>query len=418
MPLERQPSATSAKRTRAEQANLTSAVAVITVTVESEAHVMEACRRARQLAEQAGFLQTAAYHVATAASELASNLLRHAGGGQFTATLQRDPVGIVLCAEDQGPGIENLALAMEDGFSTQGGLGCGLPGVKRLMDEFEITSTPGVGTWVSATKWLARPARPVAVAGHVVGRALRPAVGQQFCGDQIGYWWHGGRLTLAVADGLGHGPEAHQAAVAAMNLIHAFITRTPDTHSWDNSTCGSGSGSSSGSSSGSGSWHHREHRQPSWCANPGSPGQNEAKTRHESHELFAQLDRNLRDTRGVALAIISVLPATGHLVHAAVGNVRARLEGRKGTRRLGCARGIVGAGYQGLRAECFTIDRDDWIVMFSDGLEENVGLTELEQQKLPSDTLCAELLERYARTDDDAALLLYRYHPQTAAAMS
>lgn len=380
----------------------------IAVSVESEAQVMEACRRARQLAEQAGFPQVAAYHVATAASELASNLLRHAGSGKFTATLQKNPVGIVLCAEDHGPGIADLARALEDGFSTQGGLGCGLPGVKRLMDEFTILSTPGIGTRVAATKWLTRPAQP----SHGVGRALRATTGQQYCGDQLGCWWHAERLTLAIADGLGHGKEAHQAAVLAMNHIDAFVTqaRDPALTPPMNAVTADRSATPSWAES----WRSRERRQPSWRAHPGGLGQDEAATRQNLHTLFTQLDHSLRDTRGIALTVVTVIPATGHLVHAAVGNVRARIEGQEGTRRLGCARGIVGAGYQGLRAECFDLNHGDWVILFSDGLEENIGFPELARQESPSDKLCMELLEHYARSDDDAALLLYRYPLQAS----
>jgi serine/threonine-protein kinase RsbT len=98
-----------------------------------------------------------AAHVATAASELANNLWMHADhGGCVSVVLLRGAggTGVELVAEDQGPGIADLALAMTEGYSTAGSLGCGLPGVQRLMDEFSIDSAPGRGTRVVARKWL------------------------------------------------------------------------------------------------------------------------------------------------------------------------------------------------------------------------------------------------------------------------
>lgn len=100
-----------------------------------------------------------AAHVATAASELANNLWMHtSGGGQirlrWLASAARS--GVELRADDSGPGIPDLALAMTEGYSTGGGMGCGLPGVERLMDDFDIQSGPGRGTQVVTHKWLRR----------------------------------------------------------------------------------------------------------------------------------------------------------------------------------------------------------------------------------------------------------------------
>ena len=100
-----------------------------------------------------------AAHVATAASELANNLWMHtACGGRVRLQLlqgARGP-GVELVAEDQGPAIADVERALAEGFSTAGGLGCGLPGVQRLMDEFAIDTQPGRGTCVTARKWVRR----------------------------------------------------------------------------------------------------------------------------------------------------------------------------------------------------------------------------------------------------------------------
>ncbi|GAB0148121.1 ATP-binding protein [Marichromatium sp. AB32] len=122
--------------------------------IDTESDVAAVCRVVRALAEHMAFSRSAAYSLATAASELATNLLIHAGGGQLqVAPLPGMRAGIELLAEDHGPGIDDLRLALTDGYSTAGGLGCGLPGVERLMDLCDIDSVPGHGTRVRAVKW-------------------------------------------------------------------------------------------------------------------------------------------------------------------------------------------------------------------------------------------------------------------------
>lgn len=91
----------------------------------------------------------------TAASELARNMLKYAKGGQVTVetVFQNTKTGIRLTFVDQGPGITDIPTAMKDGYSTGGSLGMGLPGAKRLSDEFTLISTPGTGTKVTIIKW-------------------------------------------------------------------------------------------------------------------------------------------------------------------------------------------------------------------------------------------------------------------------
>ncbi len=129
---------------------------LITVSVTAEHHVARARQAAMALAAEIGLSDAAAACVATSVSELANNLFFHtpAGGTITLAALWRDgEIGLEVIAEDRGPGIADLAAALEDGFSTNRGLGGGLPGVQRLMDEFEIAAPMGVGTRIVARKW-------------------------------------------------------------------------------------------------------------------------------------------------------------------------------------------------------------------------------------------------------------------------
>ena len=127
--------------------------------VTSRYHVVTARQKARHFAEAIGLQRQAPCEVATCVSELASNLVVHAthGGSVTFETVRRgDSVGIRVITEDDGPGIASITEAMEDGFSTVGSLGGGLPAVRRLMDDLEITTTAGKGTRIVATKWHAK----------------------------------------------------------------------------------------------------------------------------------------------------------------------------------------------------------------------------------------------------------------------
>lgn len=129
-----------------------------TLPVTLEVHIGRARRRARRAAHLLGLDRVPSERVALAATELASNLVRHGGGGllivrQIAHREREEQVGIELEARDEGPGIPDLAAALRDGFSTAGTLGSGLPGVQRLMDEFTISSAPGQGTRVIARLW-------------------------------------------------------------------------------------------------------------------------------------------------------------------------------------------------------------------------------------------------------------------------
>jgi serine/threonine-protein kinase RsbT len=127
--------------------------------VGSEFDVAGVVARIARLCAGRGLDAVFSAHVTTAASELANNLWMHAprGGRVLMTLLERaGSPGVELVAEDDGPGIADLPLAMTEGYSSAGGMGCGLPGVRRLMDEFEIDSVPGRGTRVVARKWLRR----------------------------------------------------------------------------------------------------------------------------------------------------------------------------------------------------------------------------------------------------------------------
>lgn len=132
------------------------AIPPVMLLVASEYDVAAVVVLARRFCADLGASAVCSAHVATAASELANNLWMHSShGGRIGLRALQSPrgPGVELLAEDEGPGIADEALALSEGYSTGGGLGCGLPGVRRLMDDFELDSAPGRGTRVLARKW-------------------------------------------------------------------------------------------------------------------------------------------------------------------------------------------------------------------------------------------------------------------------
>jgi serine/threonine-protein kinase RsbT len=130
-------------------------VPTVCIAITGEMAIARVILETRRISVELGFAAVEQARVATAASELARNILKYAGTGHVTiASLQRDGrVGIELVAADRGPGIENTEQAMQDHYSSGGTLGLGLPGVRRLMDDFTIESQPGEGTRVVVRKW-------------------------------------------------------------------------------------------------------------------------------------------------------------------------------------------------------------------------------------------------------------------------
>jgi serine/threonine-protein kinase RsbT len=128
----------------------------IRVPIQSAADIVAARQEGRALATRFGFAGSDLTVIATAISELARNILEYAKAGeiQLGPAQRGGRTGITIVARDEGPGIHDVSRAMQDGYSTGKGLGLGLPGVRRLMDEFDITSEVGRGTIVIVKKWV------------------------------------------------------------------------------------------------------------------------------------------------------------------------------------------------------------------------------------------------------------------------
>ena len=124
--------------------------------IRSEIDVRRAVLESIRYSQEAGFDEAPSQMIATAVSELVRNILKYAGSGEVRLRRVQRPSGggIEVVVSDHGPGIADLDAAMSDHFSSSGTLGLGLPGVKRLMDDFSMESAPGKGTRVRACKWI------------------------------------------------------------------------------------------------------------------------------------------------------------------------------------------------------------------------------------------------------------------------
>lgn len=126
------------------------------VDIYTEWDIVAARQLGRNEARKLGFGTVDQARITTAISELARNIYLYAGKGkiEITRLYQEDVSGISIIASDEGPGIADVRKVMDDGYTTSGGLGAGMPGVRRLMDEFNVVSKPGLGTTITTIKWV------------------------------------------------------------------------------------------------------------------------------------------------------------------------------------------------------------------------------------------------------------------------
>jgi anti-sigma regulatory factor (Ser/Thr protein kinase) len=193
------------------------------VDVSEQTHVAEARRRAADIASTLGFDELTSGQAAIAVTEAATNLLKHAGGGQlFVGRHAGNQTGMQIIAMDRGRGIRDVPSSLRDGASTTGTAGNGLGAIKRLATSFDLYSVVGQGTVLAATLC------PQAEAPLVAGLSL-PAPGEQVCGDAWAAWSAGELTSVFLADGLGHGADAASAAQTAVATFLRHAERSAET---------------------------------------------------------------------------------------------------------------------------------------------------------------------------------------------
>jgi anti-sigma regulatory factor (Ser/Thr protein kinase) len=196
--------------------------------IHEGSQVFEARRAAAELARQFGFTDVEIGEVALAATEAATNLVKHAQQGELLVQVFEHgaTVGMELLAIDSGPGIHNVSQSLRDGYSTAGSPGTGLGALSRIADQFDIYSLPGKGTVLRLAMWRGKP--PPATEMQV-GVVCQPKAGEEISGDDWGMAMSARKHTFVLADGLGHGPDAHKAARVAIDTLHRHPGVSPAT---------------------------------------------------------------------------------------------------------------------------------------------------------------------------------------------
>ena len=324
----------------------------VAVAVPDGSAIGSARRTAVSLAEDLGLAEAQTGKVALVVTELATNLVRHAGGGTLIVQPAEPDGGLEVVAVDRGPGIANLAEAFRDGYSTGGTRGEGLGAVARLADHCELFSVPGGGTivlgrFVDGGKTVASP--PLLIGGVSVSHP-----GETICGDAWAATRLPDRVTLLVADGLGHGPAA---AAAASEAVRVF-------------------------------------RQQ-----PGAP----------PADVVADAHGALRSTRGAALGVVEIRPAAGLATFVGVGNIAGSILRSGESRSVVSHAGIVGHQCRKIQEFTYPWGAGSTLVLYSDGLQSHWQLGRYPGLLERHPTIVSAALYRdHARGRDDVTVVTVR----------
>lgn len=328
--------------------------------VRESSQVGELRRRATALAKELDLDESESGAVAIAVTEAASNLVKHATHGEVVL----EPVdgsrrGVRILALDRGPGIANLGRALDDGYSSAGTPGNGLGAIVRLSDRFEIHSAPEVGTALLAEIWAdkkakssLKPAPVTQTKSLAVGGVCLPKPGEVLCGDAWASLHHAVGAKVVVADGLGHGQSAAEAAKEAVRIF-------------------------------------RE--------NPGE----------EPAALLQLIHDALRKTRGAAVAIADINQEKQTVRFAGIGNIAAIACNGNKSRNFVSHNGIVGHEIRKIQEFTYPLEKDALLIMHSDGLISHWSLERYPGIQGKHPNLIAGLLYRdFARRRDDVTVVV------------
>jgi anti-sigma regulatory factor (Ser/Thr protein kinase) len=328
------------------------------IVVSDISQIGEARRAAARAGHRAGLAEDDCARLSIIATELATNMIRYATGGEMLIGAPGDPSrkGVELIAVDRGPGMADAARCMNDGYSSGGSLGLGLGAVRRLSTAMDFYSVPAKGTAIySRVEADAPAAHPRSE--EPTWCAIRVAApGESECGDACHVARLDSRISAVVADGLGHGPLAAKAANEAVRVFEQAPFRAPQTY---------------------------------------------IPMAHEA----------LRATRGAVLACALVDLASQVMVYAGVGNIAASLVAGKTQLEtsLPSDNGTPGLQIGKVRQYQYTALEGDLLVMHSDGLTSRWKLADYPGLSRRAPALIAAVLYRdFKRGRDDVTVLVVR----------
>jgi anti-sigma regulatory factor (Ser/Thr protein kinase)/serine/threonine protein phosphatase PrpC len=344
------------------------------IRVSSEADATRTVVEANRYSRESGLSDVDAQAVSTAVSELARNILKYAGRGEilFQRAQCDTSQGVIVTARDNGPGIEDIDSAMTDHFSSSGTLGLGLPGVRRMMDEFTLDSIPGESTVVCCLKWNrvprgsrcflkgTRPGQCRDSSGDCdqalaldVSSYSRPCRGEYVNGDLAMIERRDHLLMLAVIDGLGHGVEANAVSTRARDFLKSR---------WSEDVVG---------------------------------------TMRLLHEA-------LRGSLGAVGGIAVLNTHSGEVRFAGIGNIAYRLFGPRATRLISMA-GNLGHQIRSPRVQHHQLGEEDVAVMYSDGIKDRFDQEDYPQLRYQgAETIARTVVQRFGKPHDDATCIALR----------
>lgn len=322
--------------------------------IDDRSQVGVARRGALDRAALLGFDETQAGKVGIAITECGTNIIKHAGQGRILLRpLESEGVvGLELIALDKGPGIADLNASLRDGHSTSGTMGGGLGALSRMGTQFDVFTQPGKGTALRMELWSRPPA--TRSSGIDCGGVCVAKSGEPVPGDGWGIATYRDQVTVLLADGLGHGTEAHQAARLAVDTLQA--------HSKD---------------------------EPLALIN-------------ECHGALAR-------TRGAAVAVAKLVASSQRGSFAGVGNIVARVEGVPAGRHLISYNGTVGHTLRKVQELAFPWPDGALLILHSDGLGTHWDLSTYPGLAARHPGLIAAVLYRdYDRGRDDVSVVVLR----------
>jgi anti-sigma regulatory factor (Ser/Thr protein kinase) len=330
--------------------------AAIRLRVEESSHVGEARRLAASMGRTLGFDEVRTEHVSIVVTELATNLVKHAGGGELILRALPDDeiAGIEALSLDRGAGIGNVGESLRDGCSTTGSPGMGLGAIRRLSSLFDIYSRPGRGAAVLSR--IGRQPPPGSAPAHPleVGAVCLPVMREEANGDAWALHQTRERALIMLADGLGHGPDAAEASAAAVDIFG-----------------------------------NHPHDSPA--------------------EMIERMHAALCSTRGAAVAVTEMLLDRRVVRYAGVGNISGRIFSGDAFRSMVSHNGTVGMKASRIEEFTYPWPEGGLLVLHSDGLATHWNLDDYPGLWGRHPALIAGVLFRdHNRARDDGTVVVIR----------
>ncbi len=326
------------------------------IALDDDSRVAEVRRLAAGRAKSIGFSESEVGRVAIVATELGTNLLKHAQQGEILVSTFDDGEGpgVECLALDKGPGFSDLSASMRDGHSTAGSAGTGLGAIARQSHVLDIYSSRAHGSAVLARIYRGDPAVSAPKTPPSTGVVCLPILGEEACGDAWTVKRTDAGLCLMVVDGLGHGPLAATAS-------HAAVT--------------------------------------AFDASDGAP----------SAETMQRLHNALRSTRGAAASIAALLDGADTVAFVGVGNVAGAVVTGTESKRMVSHNGTLGHALKAVKPFTYQTQGETLVVLASDGLSTAWSLDSYPGLRLRHPSLIAGVLYRdFSRRRDDVTVLVAR----------